>query len=134
MNSSFIQPYRFEEENPYKDNDNPLEEGKKRLMASDIPAAALLFETAVQKQPDNPEAWYLLGTTQALNEQDPQAISALSKCIMIQPDNLKATMSLAASLTNESYHLQACRMLKVIKIEVILTPVSIHQILIRTLF
>lgn len=108
-----MKPYRFENENPYADHDDPLEEGKRKLMASDIPAAALLFETAVQKQPNNPEAWYLLGTTQALNEQDPQAISALSKCIEFEPNNLKALMAVAASLTNESFHLQACRILKV---------------------
>lgn len=78
-----------------------------------MPSAALLFESAAQKTPDNPECWLMLGTTQALNEQDPLAISALYKCLELQPDNLTASMSLAASLANETYPAQACDALKV---------------------
>lgn len=125
----FEQPYQFQQTNPYSDSSNPLEEGKKRLAVSDIPSAALYFEAAVQQDSNNVEAWYLLGTTQALNEQDPQAISALSKCTELEPGNLKALMALAASLTNESYNLQACRTLKVLISSIIAYFVSKSQTL-----
>jgi len=64
-----LQQYTFEKENPLIDNENPLEEGKMKLAEGDLPSAVLLFEAAVQKDDNCAEAWQLLGTTQAENEQ-----------------------------------------------------------------
>ncbi|CAG9865302.1 unnamed protein product [Phyllotreta striolata] len=103
--------YEYSEDNPMLDVPNPLERGRKYLEQGDFPSAVLCFEAAVKQDPDNSEAWLLLGTTQAENEQDPKAIPALNKCLQLDPANLKGLMALAVSYTNENYYNQACQML-----------------------
>ncbi|GBP06475.1 Peroxisomal targeting signal 1 receptor [Eumeta japonica] len=51
------------------------------------------------------------GVSQAENEMDPQAISALNRSLDIQPNNLRALMALAVCYTNESLQSQAVKML-----------------------
>ncbi|KYN42159.1 Peroxisomal targeting signal 1 receptor [Trachymyrmex septentrionalis] len=108
----FNKEYDFSETNPMKDLPNALAEGKKRLEAGDLPSAVLCFEAAAQQDENSIEAWLLLGKTQAENEQDPLAISALNRCLCLDPSNSVALMTLAASYANESYQKQACLTLK----------------------
>ncbi|XP_060852199.1 peroxisomal targeting signal 1 receptor isoform X1 [Rhopalosiphum padi] len=103
--------YSFTPDNEMDSIENPLTEGKRRLENGELPSAVLCFEAAVKQDPSNAEAWQLLGTTQAENEQDQLAINALNKCLDLQPENLTAVLCLAACYTNESCNLQACRML-----------------------
>lgn len=110
--SAEFKEYNFSKENPMSSISDPLEEGKRMLLVGDLPSAVLCFEVAAQQQPDNPLAWQLLGTTQAENEQDPQAIAALKKCILLQSDNLTALLALSVCYTNENYQNQACQALK----------------------
>ncbi|XP_047021470.1 peroxisomal targeting signal 1 receptor [Helicoverpa zea] len=94
--------YTFSEGNVMLENKSALEIGKEKLKMGDIPGAVLCFEAAAQQQPDSAEAWFLLGTTQAENEQDPLAITALKKSLEINPTQLEGYITLAAAYTNEN--------------------------------
>ncbi|XP_050345501.1 peroxisomal targeting signal 1 receptor [Nymphalis io] len=94
--------YSFTEGNVMLENKSALEIGKEKLRMGDIPGAVLCFEAAAQQQPDSAEVWFLLGTTQAENEQDPLAITALKKSLELDPRQLEGYITLAAAYTNEN--------------------------------
>lgn len=94
--------YSFTEGNVMLENKSALDIGKEKLKIGDIPGAVLCFEAAAQQQPDSAEAWFLLGTTQTENEQDPLAITALKKSLTIDPRQLEAYITLAAAYANEN--------------------------------
>lgn len=113
---TFVAPseteYIFDERNPLKDlYEDPFAEGLKKLEMGDIPSAALLFEAAVLKDPENATAWRFLGTTQAQNEKDISAIRALKNCLKFDANDQEARLAISVSLANENFKNEACHYL-----------------------
>ncbi|XP_026062170.1 PEX5-related protein isoform X2 [Carassius auratus] len=103
--------YYFHTSNPYKDYTNAYEQGLQKCRDGDLNSAVLLLEAAIQQDPQDSEAWQVLGTTQAENENEQAAIVCLQRCLELHPNNLKALMALAVSLTNTGQQPEACEAL-----------------------
>ncbi|KUI62310.1 Peroxisomal targeting signal receptor [Cytospora mali] len=108
-----IEDYLFEDDNLFKDQANPFEEGV-RIMdeGGNLSLAALAFEAAVQKDSKHTEAWARLGAAQSQNEKEDAALRAYQRVLQLDPNNLDALMGLAVSYTNEGYDSTAYRTLE----------------------
>ncbi|KAM7379879.1 hypothetical protein PAMP_005396 [Pampus punctatissimus] len=104
--------YYFNTNNPYRDWPNAFAEGQEKAREGDLNATVLLMEAAILQDPQDSEAWQVLGMTQAENENEQAAIVALQRCLELRPNNLPALMALAVSFTNSGMQHEACDSLR----------------------
>ncbi|XP_052207831.1 peroxisome biogenesis protein 5 isoform X2 [Diospyros lotus] len=93
--------YQFSDMNPYVGHTNPLKEGHELFRKGLLSEAVLALEAEVLKNPDNAEAWRLLGIAHAENDDDEQAIAAMMRAQEVEPTNLEVLLALGVSHTNE---------------------------------
>jgi len=93
--------YRFSESNPFMEDPDPLARGRELFRSGVLSEAALALEAAIRRDPQSVEAWRLLGTVHAENDDDKQAIAAMVRALEADPENLEVLLSLGVSHTNE---------------------------------
>ena len=62
----------------------------------------LELEAAVQRDPKNVQAWFVLGVKQQDSEREQKAIDALSRAVELDPEYVPSWLALGVSHTNES--------------------------------
>jgi len=93
--------YRFTDPNPYLGR-HALQETATQLAKDGVLSEAVLaVEAWVRENPQNSDAWYQLGRIQAENDDDQQAIAAMSKAHEVNPQNTDVLLALAVSHANE---------------------------------
>lgn len=84
-------------EDPYQIGLQLMENGAK------LSEAALAFEAAIARDENHVQAWLKLGEVQTQNEKEVAGITALERCLELNPENSEALMTLAISYINEGY-------------------------------
>eukprot|EP00752_Nemacystus_decipiens_P016330 g14605.t1 len=94
-------PYELNAENRFTELENPFEEGVRLFEEGQIADAALCFEAEIDRNPENSQAWFMLGQSHAENDQDRLAISCLERAVEMDPYSLDALLALGTSYVNE---------------------------------
>ena len=93
--------YVFTDPNPYLGRADALELGKRLFREGNLSEASLALEAAVRADASLCEAWRLLGTTHAENDDDRRAIAAMTKANEADPTDANVLLALGVSHTNE---------------------------------
>ncbi|GLC64505.1 hypothetical protein PLESTF_000173300 [Pleodorina starrii] len=104
--------YVFSEENPFLGDPEAQQKGKDLFRRGVLSEAALALEAEVRAHPDNAEAWRLLGTVHAENDDDRQAIAAMMRAHTADPRDPEVLLALGVSHTNELSQWEAVRHLR----------------------
>eukprot|EP00475_Leptophrys_vorax_P014294 TRINITY_DN2068_c0_g1_i1.p1 TRINITY_DN2068_c0_g1~~TRINITY_DN2068_c0_g1_i1.p1 ORF type:complete len:608 (-),score=176.78 TRINITY_DN2068_c0_g1_i1:674-2497(-) len=96
-----MRKYKFSEENPYMEADDPFTLGLQLMRDGNLSEAVLAFEAVAQKSPDNADGWRYLGQCNQENEDETQAIAALTQAVELDAYNLEALLMLGVSYTND---------------------------------
>ena len=104
--------YQMSQNNPFLTELDSFSKGRELFRQGLLSEAVLAIEAECQRNPGNVEAWRLLGTVQAENDDDTQAIAALNQALACDPDNLEVLFSLGVSYTNELAEKQALEHLR----------------------
>ncbi|GJP41655.1 hypothetical protein CLOM_g1298 [Closterium sp. NIES-68] len=111
--SSSRWPYAFADKNPYVGHADPFHQGQDLFRRGLLSEAILALEAEVLHNEGNAEAWRLLGVSHAENDDDRQAIAAMTRARDADPTNLDVLLALGVSHTNELeqaealYHLRS---------------------------
>ncbi|CAI6012968.1 unnamed protein product [Closterium sp. NIES-65] len=111
--SSSRWPYAFADKNPYVGHAQPFQQGQDLFRRGLLSEAILALEAEVLRNEGNAEAWRLLGVSHAENDDDRQAIAAMTRARDADPTNLDVLLALGVSHTNELeqaealYHLRS---------------------------
>lgn len=79
--------YAFKPNNPFMADAHSFAKAKSLFRHGVLSEAAYALEAEVQRQPGNVDAWRLLGTVHAENDDDTQAISAMARALKADPTN-----------------------------------------------
>lgn len=83
-----------------KDRMSELETAKDRHQAGDITAAAEIYRRILDNDPQNPDAWHLLGLTEFAEGRIDSAELCVRQALEVRPDEREFQSNLAAILVN----------------------------------
>jgi peroxin-5 len=108
-----VRPYEFQnKEEPEQDLDW-MEEGLKKFQEGHLKEAIYSFEMELQrKNPNNSNAWRMLGRCHAENDMDAEAIKCLEAAVDRDPFNPESLLALGVSYVNELNYEKALENLK----------------------
>lgn len=86
--------------------------GRQRFDEGRLSEAITAFEAIAQQDPDDSEAWRMLGQAFAEHDEDRKAIQCLERAVQADPYNLEALQALGVSYVNELDSYNALKNLK----------------------